>query len=82
VIHSAGHCGRLPYPRIHDWISTVHCLKCGRWFCLGYHSFVVTDQVVGHHQTRTGGGSLFNFFGLSFLNRAHTRDDPFIREWG
>ena len=69
-------------PRIINWTHTVHCPKCGKWFCLDYHSFVVTDKVVGHHRTRTGGGNAFKFLGISFFHRSHTRDDPFIREWG
>jgi len=69
-------------PHIISWAHTVHCPKCGKWFCLEYHSFVVTDKTVGHHKTRTGGGNAFRLFGLAFLHRSYTRDDPFIREWG
>ena len=65
-----------------NWAHTLRCPKCGGWFCLDYHSFVVTDKVVGHNKTRTGGGTFFRFLGISFLHRSRTRDDPFIREWG
>ena len=65
-------------PRIINWTHTVHCPKCGKWFCLEYHSFVVTDKAVGHHRTRYGGGRL----GGIFWGRGYTKDVPFIREWG
>jgi len=69
-------------PIIINRLRYSHCPKCGKWFCLEYHSFVVTDKVVGHNRTHTGGGNAFRLFGVSLLHRSHTRDDPFIREWG
>jgi len=69
-------------PHIINWLRYSRCPKCGKWFCLEYHSFEVTDKVVGHHRTRTGGGSAFRLFGISLVHRSRTRDDPFIREWG
>ena len=69
-------------PHIINWVHTVHCPKCGKWFCLEYQSFVVTDKTIGHNKTRTGGGSAFKFMGISLFHRSYTRDAPFIREWG
>jgi hypothetical protein len=50
--------------------------------CLEYHSFVVTDKVVGHNRTRYGGGRGFRFLGVTFSHHSQTYDEPFIREWG
>jgi DNA-directed RNA polymerase subunit RPC12/RpoP len=69
-------------PRIARWARTVHCPKCGKWFCLKFHSFVVTDSTMAQRTVRTLGGSIFEFLGLSFLGRMYTREDPYIREWG
>jgi len=69
-------------PRIINWTHTVHCPKCGKWFCLEYHSFVVTDKVVGHHRTRFGGGRRGGWKGGFFWGSGQTLDSPFIREWG
>jgi DNA-directed RNA polymerase subunit RPC12/RpoP len=69
-------------PHIINWVHTVHCPKCGKWFCLDFHSFVVTDKVVGHHRTRNGGGYRNGWRGGGFFDNSRTKDDPFIREWG
>ena len=69
-------------PLLINWLRFSRCPKCGKWFCLEYHSFVVTDKVVGHHRTRYGGGRRSGWRGGFFGGTGHTRDDPFIREWG
>ena len=69
-------------PHIINWTHTARCPKCGKWFCLEYHSFVVTDKVVGHNRTRFGGGRRSGWRRGLFGSTGHTRDDPFIREWG
>lgn len=74
--------GILLIPHIINWTHTVHCPKCGKWFCLEYHSFVVTDKAIGHHRTRFGGGHRSGWKGGGFFNTGRTYDDPFIREWG
>jgi len=69
-------------PHIINWLRFSHCPKCGKWFCLEYNSFEVTDKVVGHHRTRFGGGRRGGWKGGFFWGTRQTRDDPFIREWG
>jgi DNA-directed RNA polymerase subunit RPC12/RpoP len=69
-------------PAIINWSKTHRCPKCGKWFCLEYHSFVVTDKTIGHNRERSGGGYRSGWRGGFFGGNSHTRDDPFIREWG
>ena len=70
-------------PLLINWLQHSRCPKCGKWFCLEYHSFEVTDKVVGHNRTRFGGGRRGGIMkGGLFWGSGHTRDDPFIREWG
>jgi len=68
--------------RIRNWLRIARCPKCGKWFCLDYHSFVVTDKVVSQNSTNFGGGHLPGWQGGSFWNMGRTNADPFIREWG
>jgi len=68
--------------RFRNWLRTVHCPKCGKWFCLNYHSFVATDQVVSQNSTNFGGGSHAGWQGGDFWQMGRTNADPFIREWG
>jgi hypothetical protein len=43
-------------PAIMNWVKTVHCPVCGKWFCLEYHNFIVTDRAIAHNfQQRDGG---------------------------
>jgi hypothetical protein len=69
-------------PVIARWLKFNHCPKCGGWFCLEFHDFVVTDKVVGHNRNRYGSGQMFRFLGLRFLSHSQSFDQPFIREWG
>jgi len=68
--------------RLINWTRTVHCPKCGKWFCLQYHSFVATDKVASQHTTNVGGGSHAGWQGGNFWNMGRTQADPFICEWG
>ena len=69
-------------PRVINWLHTARCYKCGKWFCLEYHSFVVTDKVVGHHRSNSGWGRRAGWKGGIIWGFGRTKDDPFIREWG
>jgi DNA-directed RNA polymerase subunit RPC12/RpoP len=69
-------------PALLNWIKTVRCPKCGKWFCLEYQGFDVRDKTVGHSSTRYGGGLGNRFFARIFLHGSRTNADPFIREWG
>ena len=75
--------GIVLIPRIINWSHSARCPKCGKWFCLEYHSFVVTDKVVSQNTTRFGGGRRSGLLrGGFFWGTGHTKADPFIREWG
>ena len=70
-------------PHIINWTLHNRCPKCGKWFTLDYHSFEVTDKVVGRNRTRFGGGRRSGLLrGGFFGGTGYTREDPFIREWG
>jgi hypothetical protein len=69
-------------PAFLKWRKTVRCPRCRKWFCLGYQGFEVRDKVVGHSNTRYGGGLGNRFFARIFLHVSRTSADPFIREWG
>jgi ribosomal protein S27AE len=69
-------------PFILNWIKTVHCPKCGSWFTLEFVRFDVTDKVIGHDRTRHNGGYRTGWRGGFGGGTSHTRDNPFIREWG
>jgi hypothetical protein len=72
----------ITLPAFFNWRKTVRCPKCGKWFCLEYQGFEVRDKVVGHSNTRYGGGLGNQFFARLFLHASRTNADPFIREWG
>jgi len=69
-------------PHIINWTHTVHCPKCGKWFCLEYHSFEVTDKVVGHNRNHFNFGRRGGWRGGPFWSAGRSKGDPFIREWG
>ncbi|MCL2139478.1 MAG: hypothetical protein FWH41_08120 [Treponema sp.] len=70
-------------PRIRKWARTKHCPNCGKWFCLNFQRFAVTDRVVGYNRKNSGWGHIGSLIkGGFFFNRGGTREDPFIREWG
>jgi hypothetical protein len=72
----------LALPAFFKWRKTVRCPKCRKWFRLEYQGFEVRDKVVGHSNTRYGGGLGNRFFARFFLHASRTNADPFIREWG
>jgi len=68
--------------RFRNWLRKARCPKCSKWFCLDYHSFVVTDKVVSQNSNNFGTGHLPGWEGGSFWTMGHSNADPFIREWG
>jgi hypothetical protein len=72
----------IALPTFFNWRKTVHCPRCWKWFRLEYQAFDVRDKVVGHSNTRYGGGLGSRFFARLFLHASRTNADPFIREWG
>jgi hypothetical protein len=72
----------IALPAFFNWRKTVRCPKCDKWFRLEYQGFEVRDKVVGHSNTRYGGGLGNRFFARLFLHASRTNADPFIREWG
>jgi len=69
-------------PLVLNWVKTAHCPKCGAWFTLEFVRFDVTDKTIAHDKTHYRSGYRPGWRGGFGGGTSHTRDNPFIREWG